>query len=229
VNRIYAAGMFVIAGFIVGFDTEKSDVADGMIACIEATSIPVCMVGLLTALPDTQLSRRLAREGRLPPLEFESTAATGDQCTAGLNFVPLRPRARILADYKAVLAAIYQPDSYFARVREVGRLLRRPRHREKFEPRVVSYAVAALGRLVWQMTVKRPRLLVPFWRTLLDTAWRNPRALEFVLILTAFYLHLGPFAAFVMRHLEGEIAAEPPAPPGLASAIDEGRLVASGS
>jgi radical SAM superfamily enzyme YgiQ (UPF0313 family) len=230
VNRIYAAGMFVIAGFIVGFDTEKSDVADGMIACIEATSIPVCMVGLLTALPDTQLSRRLAREGRLPPLEFVSTAqATGDQCTAGLNFVPLRPRARILADYKAVLAAIYQPDSYFARVREVGRLLRRPRHREKFEPRVVSYAVAALGRLVWQMTVKRPRLLVPFWRTLLDTAWRNPRALEFVLILTAFYLHLGPFAAFVMRHLEREIAAEPPAPPGLASAIDEGRLVASGS
>jgi radical SAM superfamily enzyme YgiQ (UPF0313 family) len=230
VNRIYAAGMFVIAGFIVGFDTEKSDVADGMIACIETTSIPVCMVGLLTALPDTQLSRRLAREGRLPPLEFVSTAeATGDQCTAGLNFIPLRPRARILADYKAVLAAIYQPDSYFARVREVGRLLRRPRHREKFEPRVVSYAVAALGRLVWQMTVKRPRLLLPFWRTLLSTAWRNPRALEFVLILTAFYLHLGPFAAFVMRHLEREISAEPPAPPGLASAIEEGSLVALGS
>ena len=61
-----------------------------------------------------------------------------------------------------------------------------------------------------------------------STAWRNPRALEFVLILTAFYLHLGPFAAFVVRHLEQEIAAEPPIPSGLATAIDEGSLTSLG-
>ena len=36
-----------------------------MIDCIEATSIPWCMVGMLTALPNTQLSRRLEKEGRM--------------------------------------------------------------------------------------------------------------------------------------------------------------------
>ena len=51
VHTIYGAGMFVIAGFIVGFDTEEGSIADGMIGCIEATSIPVCMIGLLTPCP----------------------------------------------------------------------------------------------------------------------------------------------------------------------------------
>ncbi len=60
----YGAGMFVTAGFIVGFDTEKDNVAAQMIECIKATSIPWCMVGLLTALPNTQLTRRLEKEGR---------------------------------------------------------------------------------------------------------------------------------------------------------------------
>src|SRR6202051_1975795 len=61
VHKIYRAVMFVNAGFIVGFDSEGGSIADGMIECIAATSIPVCMVGLLYALPNTQLSRRLAR------------------------------------------------------------------------------------------------------------------------------------------------------------------------
>src|SRR5712671_1020026 len=65
VHKIYAAGMYVIAGFIVGFDSEKASVADAMIDCIEATSIPVCMIGLLYSLPNTQLNRRLEREGRV--------------------------------------------------------------------------------------------------------------------------------------------------------------------
>jgi len=64
VHKIYRAGIFVNAGFIVGFDSEKGSVADAMIDCIEATAIPFCMVGLLYALPTTQLTRRLAREGR---------------------------------------------------------------------------------------------------------------------------------------------------------------------
>src|SRR5262249_37018516 len=68
VQKIYGAGMLVLAGFIVGFDTEKGSMADAMIDCIEATSIPVCMVGLLTALPNTQLGRRLEKENRLLPM-----------------------------------------------------------------------------------------------------------------------------------------------------------------
>ncbi|HEX2887599.1 B12-binding domain-containing radical SAM protein [Vineibacter terrae] len=123
VHRIYAAGMFVTAGFIVGFDTEKGGVADAMVDCIEATSIPWCMVGMLTALPNTQLSRRLEKEGRMLHDVWRNEA---DQCTGGLNFVTLRPRREVLSDYKAILQNIYAPDAFFARVRNVSRALKRP-------------------------------------------------------------------------------------------------------
>jgi radical SAM superfamily enzyme YgiQ (UPF0313 family) len=58
VHKIYAAGLFVHAGFIVGFDSEKESMADTMVELIEEAAIPICMVGLLYALPNTQLSRR---------------------------------------------------------------------------------------------------------------------------------------------------------------------------
>ena len=59
IHKIYAAGLFVHAGFIVGFDSETESVADAMVELIEEAAIPVCMVGLLYALPNTQLTRRL--------------------------------------------------------------------------------------------------------------------------------------------------------------------------
>ena len=96
VHKIYDAGMYVLAGFIVGFDTEKGSMAEAMIECIEATGIPVAMVGLLTALPSTQLTRRLEKEERLLPL-IAKDMEHGDQCTAGLNFVTFASAQRNFA------------------------------------------------------------------------------------------------------------------------------------
>jgi hypothetical protein len=51
----------------VVLDRIKRLMADAMIDLIEEAAIPVCMVGLLYALPNTQLTRRLEKEGRLHP------------------------------------------------------------------------------------------------------------------------------------------------------------------
>ena len=68
IHKIYNSGIFVFAGFIVGFDSEKGNTAEGMIGCIEDTAIPVCTVGLLYALPTTQLGRRLCARGASFPV-----------------------------------------------------------------------------------------------------------------------------------------------------------------
>src|SRR5262245_40040820 len=91
VHKIYAAGLFVTAGFILGFDTERSSVSDAITDFIEASAIPMCMVGLLYALPNTQLTRRLASEGRLHADHEIAATNGGDQCTTGLNFDTKRP------------------------------------------------------------------------------------------------------------------------------------------
>jgi radical SAM superfamily enzyme YgiQ (UPF0313 family) len=100
IHTIYAAGLYVTAGFIIGFDTESGSVADGIVELIEEAAIPVAMVGLLYALPNTQLTRRLAKEGRLHPNLLLDPASGMDQCTQGLNFDTLRPRRDILSDIK---------------------------------------------------------------------------------------------------------------------------------
>jgi Domain of unknown function (DUF4070) len=88
------------------------------------------MVGLLYALPTTQLTRRLAREGRLFPLSYTTRLAAeegiGDQSTSGLNFETARPRRDILLDYRTILDRVYRPAAYYARVRTVARMLDRP-------------------------------------------------------------------------------------------------------
>ena len=203
VHKIYSSGMFVFAGFIVGFDTEKGSIAAGMIDCVEATEIPVCMIGLLTALPNTQLTRRLHTEKRLLPIETHN----GDQCLAGLNFVTLRARREILTDYKSVLLAVYEPSAYFSRVRAVGRALRRPNLPVKFDAKMALRDLNRLLRLMWRMTVRCPDLRRHFWETLASTARHNPRALKSTISLMVLYLHLGAFSQQLIRDLDKQIAA----------------------
>jgi radical SAM superfamily enzyme YgiQ (UPF0313 family) len=190
VHKIYRAGMFVTAGFIVGFDTEKDSVANDMIECIEATGIPVCMVVLMTALPNTQLTRRLEKEGRLTPALLDTT---GDPLNGGLNFVTLRPRREILRDYKAVLQNIYQPDAFFARIKFVGRTLDCPKHliMSSFKGFLQDWTI--FFRVMWRMSVKRPELRRHFWRTIFDCVRHNPGAFKSVITLMTFYLHLTGF------------------------------------
>ena len=81
------------------------------------------MVGLLYALPNTQLTRRLASEGRLNEELLFDPAAGMDQCTQGLNFDTLRPRRDILSDYKRVLEKVYDPVVYAKRLQRLAKLL----------------------------------------------------------------------------------------------------------
>ena len=66
VRKVQSYGMEVMAGFIIGFDNDPEDIFERQMNFIRESAIPLAMVGLLTALPQTQLWRRLEREGRLP-------------------------------------------------------------------------------------------------------------------------------------------------------------------
>lgn len=216
IHKIYDAGICVYGGFILGFDSEQGSIADPMIDCIEATSIPVCMVGLLYALPNTQLTRRLTREGRLHVgHDIAEARAVTDQCTGGLNFETIRERQKILSDYIRVLKSVYSPDAYFARVRRVGRALNRvpltlaepsgpgksPRKGGMFVG-VTLIDMWRLMRIMWRVGTRNPRLTRHFTRTLLDCVWRNSGAVKSVTIMMALYLHLGPFARQVVGDIE---------------------------
>ncbi len=83
VRRIYAHGIDILAGFIVGFDRDTPRTFGAQKRFILDSGIMVAMVGLLTALPRTPLFERLKKEGRL----IEG-APHGDNTKLRTNIVP---------------------------------------------------------------------------------------------------------------------------------------------
>jgi radical SAM superfamily enzyme YgiQ (UPF0313 family) len=72
VRRLYARGIEVLAGFIIGFDNDTPDTFEQQYSFIRASGIQTAMIGLLAAMPKTPLYERLEREGRLRPVDDES-------------------------------------------------------------------------------------------------------------------------------------------------------------
>jgi radical SAM superfamily enzyme YgiQ (UPF0313 family) len=112
VKRIQSYGMEVMAGFIVGFDNDPEDIFQLQIDFIRQSAIPLAMVGLLNALPDTQLWKRLEREGRL------LGEASGNNTNCSLNFVTKMDPSRLIAGYQSIMQTIYSPREYYQRVRD---------------------------------------------------------------------------------------------------------------
>ena len=218
VHKIYSYGMLVTAGFIVGFDTEKVSIAASMTNFIEECAVPVCMVGLLHAAPGTQLTRRLAKEGRLHPgHDIMRAEQAGDQCTLGCNFDTTRPLRDILSDYKSVLERIFQPAAYAGRLSRLAAMLDRSDRRRDLPEGDMR---RKLGRVeaVYRIINELPEVRGPFWNTFVEVAKSNPAALRYIVILMAFYLHLGPFSRQVIGEIDRRIAELDEAVPVLAPA-----------
>lgn len=83
VQRLYARGIDVIAGFIIGFDNDTPATFEAQYRFITAAGIQSAMIGLLTALPRTPLYARMEREGRL-----RSVADHTDNTNLRTNIIP---------------------------------------------------------------------------------------------------------------------------------------------
>ncbi len=201
IRRINQAGIFVIGGFIVGFDTEKGSAAAGIMDYVEAAPLPVFMLSQLYALPNTQLTRRLAKEGRLHA-GHDVVPDPSIICTTGLNFVTARPRRDILRDFQTVLDKGYEPAAFFGRLRRLIPSLKCPPQRTKLRGRELMTFL----RLAWHMTVTRPELRRHFLGTVFECVRRNPAALGPIATAAIMYAHINPFTRYVVSQVGQQIA-----------------------
>lgn len=157
VHKIQSYGMEVMAGFIVGFDNDPEDIFDRQIDFIRESGIPLAMVGLLSALPDTQLWRRLEKEGRLLGV------TTGNNTDCSLNFVPCMEVNKLVEGYKRVLKNIYSPSEYYERALNcLSRF-----HQNRIEPRQKDMLgdLRAFANVIITLGVRDP-FRRDFWRYL---------------------------------------------------------------
>jgi len=110
VGKIQSKGIEVAGGFIVGFDNDPPDIFERQIQFIQESGVVLAMVGLLTALPGTQLYRRLEKEDRL--LKDSTGNNTHD---LQMNFKTMMDLKVLLDGYRQIIAHIYHPKPYFDR------------------------------------------------------------------------------------------------------------------
>jgi radical SAM superfamily enzyme YgiQ (UPF0313 family) len=155
VKTIQSYGMEVMAGFIVGFDNDPVDIFERQIDFIRKSAIPLAMVGLLNALPDTQLWKRLEREGRL------LGEASGNNTVCTFNFKTRMDPALLIQGYQTIMRTIYSPREYYQRVldslRRTAQRVSEPQHYNAIS------GLAALTRVLVKLGVL-DRERKEFWR-----------------------------------------------------------------
>jgi radical SAM superfamily enzyme YgiQ (UPF0313 family) len=164
VQTLQRAGLEVMGGFIVGFDSDQRDIFKRQFEFIQRSGVATAMVGLLTALPQTRLWQRLKREGRL---EKEST---GNNTDAALNFKPKLNREFLQSGYRDLVKKLYEPRHYNQRIRTFLKT-----HRPSGPRLRLSRAdVRAFVKSIWVLGVWH-RGRVGYWRLFWGTLFRRPR------------------------------------------------------
>ncbi|HNU91181.1 MAG TPA: B12-binding domain-containing radical SAM protein [Spirochaetota bacterium] len=131
IRKIQGRGIEVTGGFIIGFDTDPEDIFDRQIGFVRESAIPTAMVGLLMALPNTRLYRRLEAEGRITGL------STGNNThDVRVNFESKLPPGVLYDGYRRVIREIYGPRAYFDRCLE---LLRRFPKKKRVNVKKTTY------------------------------------------------------------------------------------------
>jgi radical SAM superfamily enzyme YgiQ (UPF0313 family) len=161
VDRITRAGLEVMGGFIVGFDSDGPEIFALQREFLARQPIPLAMVGILTALPGTTLWRRLAAEGRL------RARSNGDPFSRP-NFEPSMDEGELLRGYVGLMEWLYSPEAYYdrcsARLDRAGAL-------PASQP-LTPDGVTALLRTIWHVGILSPRRRL-FWKLMAQAARRG--------------------------------------------------------
>jgi len=170
VHKLQESGLEVMGGFIVGFDHDPPDIFERQLQFIQSSGIGTAMVGLLTALPNTRLYRRLAQEGRL------LRESSGNNTEASLNFIPKLDPDFLINGYRELMRKLYEPNTLYERLLT---FLKHYRHRGP-KSKLTSWDIKAFFRALWVLgVIDRGRKA--FWKFFLH-AIRRPR--EFAQAIT---------------------------------------------
>lgn len=193
VRNVYAHGIDVLAGFIVGFDNDTLATFDQQRDFINAAGIQSAMIGLLHAMPRTPLYERVQREGRL-----REHPEDGNNTRAGSNITPMgMDYDQMVARYQTLYGELLTDAAISERVRVKLRYMADPLYRSGYGARV---GLGVLWRLLYKGIVPGgPTRWLAFARTLPIS---RPSQLPTVVSDWIIALSLADFAR---RHFEASV------------------------
>lgn len=181
IARIHSYHVSVMAGMIVGFDSDDKLIFKEQFDFLKELGIPFTTCGTLTALPNTPLLKRLQAEGRMLDLEWTTMNGHG---AADCNFIPRQMTLEELRKgYNWLIRSLYRYDNYSDRL---VILLNRFRNRNREHKRAsldLKFATLFLKVLKYYLlTLDFERVFFftrTFWRVLKGGPFSTGKWLEF--------------------------------------------------
>lgn len=203
VQKINRAGLRIMAGLIVGFDGEKPGAGQRIVDFAEAAAIPLALVNMLQALPNTALWHRLEKEGRL----LDGKEGNINQTTL-TNFIPTRPIEDIAREYVDAFWQLYEPKCFLGRVYR-HYLAMRPKPelkpRRKQSKKLSLRQLRAIAIISWRHGLKR-NTRFQFWRQLFSILRENPQFVKGYLVTCAQLEHFLEYRQIVRDEIESQLA-----------------------
>ena len=179
VKIIQRNGLEVQGGFILGFDTDTPNTFDNMIKFIQKSGIVTAMVGLLHAIPETKLYKRLHNEKRI------LSVPTGDNTDFSLNFVPIMNPESLMEGYKKVIDTIFAPKHYYKRVITYLKEYNKIAVNKKLSFRL---QIKALSKAIWKIGIKGKGKF-HFWKLVSWTIIRKPSLISEAITYSIYGYH----------------------------------------
>lgn len=177
VKKLNKKGLQVMGGFIVGFDNDTDDIFERQIKFIQELGVVTAMVGILTALPQTRLWKRLKEEKRI------LSDTTGGNTDGNVNFIPKMGKEKLIEGYKKILATIYSPKYYYERVNTFI---------ENYKPtvkgKVTKEDLSAFFKSMWKIGIFSDARF-QYWKLMIKTWFKKRSAFPIAVELTILGFH----------------------------------------
>jgi radical SAM superfamily enzyme YgiQ (UPF0313 family) len=178
VKHLQHAGLQVMGGFIVGFDSDTPTIFQRQIDFIQKSGIVTAMVGILQAPYGTQLYKRLEKEGRL------LSEMSGDNVDGSTNIIPKMDPVTLKTGYKYLMKNIYSSKMFYERVMTFLKNYNPP----KMPVRVGIDEVAALFKSIYQLGIKSVDRIY-YWKLFFWALFRCPEKFPLAITFSIYGFH----------------------------------------
>ena len=188
VRRMQNAGLQVMGGFIVGFDSDTHNIFQRQIDFIQQSGIVTAMVGLLQAPFGTRLHQRMDREGRL------IREMSGDNADGSSNIVPLIDPTLLQNGYRHIIQSIYSPKLFYARIKTFISNYHPPKSSVKLSKNEIQAFFRSIFRIGLISSNRRQYWDLFFW-----TLFNHPRQFATAITLTIYGYHFQKISAQTLK------------------------------
>ncbi len=177
VRKIQSFGLEVMAGFIIGFDSDNHSIFNSIKEFIEKSKIVTAMIGILNAPKGTRLYQKLKNEKRL------IKDISGDNTDFSTNFITKMDYKSLIKGYKNLINKIYSPKVYYKRVKEFLKNYK-PLKNSPYRP----YYIKAVLKSIWVLGIKE-KGRSSFWKFIFEFLIKSPKKLPLAFTFAIYGYH----------------------------------------